>query len=689
MSHFDVNVQYTAGKNIPLTDYLSRHPIIPSEIAELENKADGLTEAGAEEEFVINQIYGLLELNQKRGSIKRFTERNDTTEKFNQSQRGSNTRERNQNTHLLKASPLPNSSFPNSFKTLPSPSNKMDKVNGIDMDFIFKKRGHSPETKRLWIERNHILKPDKTRIVGKGKESERIQEYRPNQAGRKRIAELNIEIYNRFFHYCETLNTTPLQEFQQNNNESWTNSNQSDGESQTSRTKQDKCPTNALRRFKKHETINLIRLKQTAKLNTLEPEQNEKTADVPKKAEKDFALDLPLLVEETARDIKILNTIAAIEQQQLESIFYPYRPHRLHLSTRFGLLFYNDRIVIPENMRSTIIAMLHHGHVSKNKMEQLAEAFWWPGLNRDVHEKAETCPSCRAAGKNIITQIPSTEKNNLEILTEPNQEIQLDFAGPIKSKSRGDVYILVAVDRFSKWPTAQVCKSAHTRTVLKLLTEYFTNNGTPQCIRTDNGSCFKSSEFKKFCTDENIKRIRCTPNLHTGTGLVERMIRTIKSLTIANMADGLKSEDSIQLAIKTIRQTPHSRLNMTPFQMHLGRKPRTALINIFGKPECLLSNWKKTLTNYILAQPTELQVVTINDAEGEMADYLVLNDTRKRSRSVSRKFKKYQFLVKENRPNSMKCGFKTDKILTATKETDHTVTTSDGRIIHKNSPLNL
>ena len=74
----------------------------------------------------------------------------------------------------------------------------------------------------------------------------------------------------------------------------------------------------------KHEMVNLIRLKQTAKLNTLEPEQNEKTADVLKKA--DFALDLPLLVDETARDVKILNTIAAIEKQQLESIFYPYRP---------------------------------------------------------------------------------------------------------------------------------------------------------------------------------------------------------------------------------------------------------------------------------------------------------------------------------------------------------------------------
>ena len=284
----------------------------------------------------------------------------------------------------------------------------MDKVNGIDMEFIYKKRGHSPETKRLWIERNHILKPEKTRIVGKGKDSERIQDYRPNQSGRKRIAELNIEIYNRFFQFCETLGTTPLWEYQQNNNESWLHNNQSDGESEVSRTKQDKCPKNALNKFKKHETINLIRLKQTVKKNSPSTNQNESTEEAIKRAEKDFALDLPLLVDETARDVKILNAIAAIEKQQLDNIFYPYRPHRLHLSTRFGLLFYNDKIVIPENMRTKVIAMLHHGHASTAKMEQLSEAFWWPGIQREIQEKAKSCPSCRAAGKNIITHIPST-----------------------------------------------------------------------------------------------------------------------------------------------------------------------------------------------------------------------------------------------------------------------------------------
>ena len=287
-----------------------------------------------------------------------------------------------------------------------------------------------------------------------------------------------------------------------------------------------------------------------------------------------------MLVDETARDVKILSAIAALEKEQPEDIFYPYRPHRSHLTTRFGLLFYNDKIIIPENKRTTVIAMLHQGHPSATKMDQLATAFWWPGIYQEIREKAENCPSCRESGKNLVTQLPSTEKNKLEILSEPNQEIQLALAGPIKSKTRGNVYVLVAVDRFSKWPTAQNCKNTDSRTTLKVLTKYCSDNGTPRSIRTDNCSCFNSNEFKEFCNREKIKRIRCTPNLHTGTGQVERTIRTIKSLTRANMADGLIFEESVILAIKPNRQTPHSKLKMTPFQMHFGRKPRTAITNL-------------------------------------------------------------------------------------------------------------
>ena len=202
--------------------------------------------------------------------------------------------------------------------------------------------------------------------MGKGTDNERLQEYRPSQQVRKRIVELNVQIYNRFFSFCDTLGTTPLKAFQQNNYESWITQS-SDTESQTSNVRQEKCPTNAIKKFRKQETINLIRLKQTVKTNNLDDEHNERTEETIKKAEKDFALDLPMLVEETAKHTKILNAITAVEKNQIEEIFYPYRPHRHHLTTRFGLLFYNDKIVIPEAMRSTIIAMLHQGHPSATR----------------------------------------------------------------------------------------------------------------------------------------------------------------------------------------------------------------------------------------------------------------------------------------------------------------------------------
>ena len=84
----------------------------------------------------------------------------------------------------------------------------------------------------------------------------------------------------------------------------------------------------------------------------MDDDQNEHTEETIKRAEKIFALDLAMLVDGTARDVKILSAIAALEKDQQEDIFYPYRPLRNHLTTRFGLLFFNDKIIILENIHS-------------------------------------------------------------------------------------------------------------------------------------------------------------------------------------------------------------------------------------------------------------------------------------------------------------------------------------------------
>ena len=138
--------------------------------------------------------------------------------------------------------------------------------------------------------------------------------------------------------------------------------------------------------------------------------------------------------------------------------------------------------------------------------------------------------------------------------------------------------------------------------------------------------------------------------------MVERTIRTIKSITRANLEDGLTFEESVQLSCETIRQTPHSKLNMTIFRMHFGRKLRTAITNLIGQPSCLLSNWRKTVTKYILAQPEEMQVFTIHDSDGELADYMV------KTRSVSQNHKNTSSMKKRNNQTTWNADSRQTKV---------------------------
>ena len=71
-------------------------------------------------------------------------------------------------------------------------------------------------------------------------------------------------------------------------------------------------------------------------------------------------------------------------------------------------------------MRTLTIAVMHHSDEAVDKMDKAGEGFWRPGKYPEIQQKSENCPSCRTAGKNLETQIPSTKINRLELLTEPN-----------------------------------------------------------------------------------------------------------------------------------------------------------------------------------------------------------------------------------------------------------------------------
>ncbi|GJY87605.1 reverse transcriptase domain-containing protein [Tanacetum coccineum] len=72
----------------------------------------------------------------------------------------------------------------------------------------------------------------------------------------------------------------------------------------------------------------------------------------------------------------------------------------------------------------------------------------------------------------------------------------IDFMGPFPS-SRGNKYILVAVDYLSKWVEAKVLPTNNVRVVCKFLKYLFARFGAPRAIISDRGTHFCNDQFAK------------------------------------------------------------------------------------------------------------------------------------------------------------------------------------------------
>ena len=113
---------------------------------------------------------------------------------------------------------------------------------------------------------------------------------------------------------------------------------------------------------------------------------------------------------ETTNDPSLLKTLVCLERQQHELIPEEYLAHKKKLSSRFGLVFIEDKIIVPKNLRTTIISMLHKGNPAINKMSLAARHFWCPKRREAIPKKCETCIPCKMYGKSIKPNLPQTEK---------------------------------------------------------------------------------------------------------------------------------------------------------------------------------------------------------------------------------------------------------------------------------------
>ena len=264
--------------------------------------------------------------------------------------------------------------------------------------------------------------------------------------------------------------------------------------------------------------------------------------------------DRNLLAELTTEDTWMDRLRRVIERKDRHSfeLMGPYTNSLWHqMAVVDDCIVVDGRLADRGQLRPAVLKRIHRGHPGQEAMLDVSKYLWWPHMHKDIVNLAEECRSCSRYGKNVKYIIPNNESKPLPLLTQlPGQELQLDYAGPLEDKKWKKIYLLTAIDRYSKIPSVKITKSTGGKSWVNFLRTYIDTHGIPESIRTDQFSAFKGKTMKKFCSENNIELKFCPVGDHRGCGLVERTIQTIKWRLGVMLLD--ENVTSIKLALSTI-----------------------------------------------------------------------------------------------------------------------------------------
>ncbi|GJS95789.1 reverse transcriptase domain-containing protein [Tanacetum coccineum] len=168
----------------------------------------------------------------------------------------------------------------------------------------------------------------------------------------------------------------------------------------------------------------------------------------------------------------------------------------------------------------------HHGPNYTTK-KVFDSGFFWPIIYHDAHDMVKHCDACQRQGK--ISQRDEMPQNLIQIC-EIFDVWGIDFMGPFPS-SRGNKYILVAVDFVSKWVEAKALPTNDARVVVKFSKQLFSRFGTPRAIISDRGIHFCNDQFSKVLEKYGVKHKLSTSYHPQANGHVEVSNRGLKRIS--------------------------------------------------------------------------------------------------------------------------------------------------------------
>lgn len=296
-----------------------------------------------------------------------------------------------------------------------------------------------------------------------------------------------------------------------------------------------------------------------------------------------------------------------------------------------------EQVAVPNSMRSTIQKQCHDapsgGHLGRHKtLTKIKQSFYWPGMDKDVRRWCASCPDCAKRKK-----YGKTPRAPMQVTGagDPGERVAMDILGPVPTSNRGNKYILVIQDYFTKWAEAIPIPDMEAKTVAQaFIDNYVTKYGAPRTLHTDQGRQFESRLFKQLCDILRINKTRTTPYHPQSDGMVERMNRTLENMLSMYVDSNQKNwDENLQLVCMAYRSAEHESSGFTPNYLTFGREVVLPVELVAGLP----AHQKRSTEEYINELEDTLAVAH-EIARNNLSDALKRQKLRYDSRLSWKKF---------------------------------------------------
>ncbi|KAI9003771.1 hypothetical protein CLU79DRAFT_669470, partial [Phycomyces nitens] len=119
--------------------------------------------------------------------------------------------------------------------------------------------------------------------------------------------------------------------------------------------------------------------------------------------------------------------------------------------------------------RRLILQEIHdgHGHFGQHaSWARLYFEYWWPTDFVELRDYIQTCEKCQ-----LFANLPKYKSKGSVPVFQLFEQFSIDFVGPLPISSRGNSYVLVAIENFTSWPIALATEKADAANVTSFLYE--------------------------------------------------------------------------------------------------------------------------------------------------------------------------------------------------------------------------